>query len=101
MFLEKYVDDFYMDLIYDTYKKEYLASLDEKNFLKIYKLLVDSGFYFINDVILNYLELFEMDELSVSKALDEVKKILGDDYVYKIGNDLTYIGKIIDRVGSL
>ena len=38
MFLNKYVNDAYLDMIYSNYNNDYLNSLDENNFIKIYNL---------------------------------------------------------------
>ena len=39
MFLEKYLDDFYYDMVIANYDYSYLEGLDENNFKEIYKLL--------------------------------------------------------------
>ena len=43
-------------MILNNYNIEYLNSLDEDNFIKIYK------FYFIDDIVLKYLETLDYDE---------------------------------------
>ena len=40
MFLNKYLDEFYYNLLLDTYEEEYLNDLDEENFIKIYNLFI-------------------------------------------------------------
>ncbi len=95
MFLEKYLNSTYIDLIYDNYEEDYLNSLDENNFNKIYSLLKKYDFYFIQDIILNYLELFELDEKYVETAIKEVKNSLGDNFVKQIGQNMRLIDKII------
>ncbi len=95
MFLEKYLNSTYIDLIYDNYEEDYLNSLDENNFNKIYLLLKKYDFYFIQDIILNYLELFELDEKYVETAIKEVKSSLGDNFVKQIGQNMRLIDKII------
>ena len=39
MFLEKYIDSTYVEMIYDNYENSYINSLDERNFLLVYNLL--------------------------------------------------------------
>lgn len=94
MFLEKYLSTLYLDMIYDSYDEKYIELLDEENFVKIYMLLKCNGFYFIDDIILKYLELFEIEERYVKQALLEIKKIFGDDYVKEIGKNMVIIDKI-------
>ena len=95
MFLDKYLNDTYLDIIYSNYDEEYINILDEDNFNKVYNLLKKNNFYFIEDIILNYLELFELEDKYIELALNDIKDILGDDYVKKIGKNMTIIDKII------
>lgn len=96
MFLEKYLNPLYLDLVYSNYEKDYLKSLDEDNFNKIYMLLKKHNFYFIDDIILNYLELFEIEEKYVELALDKLELVLGNDLAKEIGKNMTIIDKIIE-----
>ncbi len=96
MFLEKYLNSTYLDLVYSNYEENYINLLDEDNFNKIYMLLKNNNFYFIEDIILNYLELFEIEEKYVGLAISSVKKILGNDFVKKIGQNLQLIDKVIE-----
>jgi len=95
MFLEKYVNDIYLNIIYDNYNKSYLEMLDENNFIDVYNLLKVYNCYFIDDVILNYLELFEIKSKYINLALLETRKTLGDKYIFEIGNNLTMLDKVI------
>ena len=95
MFLDKYLNSIYLDLVYDNYDEDYINLLDEDNFNKVYMLLKNNNFYFIDDIILNYLELFEIEEKYVQLAINDVKVALGDNFVKQIGNNLTLIDKII------
>lgn len=100
MFLDKYISNLYLELIYSNYDQEYIIKLDESNFLKIYQLLNKNGFYYVDDIILNYLELFEKDVYKVEKILIEIEKLFGEDYVSKIGMNMSIIDEII-RLSSL
>ena len=96
MFLEKYLNSTYLDLVYDNYDKEYIKLLDEDNFNKVYLLLKNDNFNFIEDIILNYLELFEIDVKYVQLALSSIKNELGTNHVMLIGKNMILINKIID-----
>ncbi len=96
MFLEKYLNSTYLDLVYSNYEENYINLLDEDNFNKIYELLKNYKFYFIDDIILNYLELFEIDEKYIQLALLDGKSILGNNFVQQIGKNMTLIDKVID-----
>ena len=95
MFLDKYLDNFYYDMVYDNYDSSYLEGLDENNFVAVYNVFSKYNFYFINDIILNYIELFEMNPEYVEKDILKLKDKLGYDYVYIIGNDMKYLDEII------
>lgn len=96
MFLEKYLNPTYLHLVYNNYEDFYLKSLDEENFYKVYMLLKQNNFYFIEDIILNYLELFEIDVGYVENAILDVKSVLKEDFVNKIGKNMEIIDKIIE-----
>ena len=94
MFLEKYLDNFYLDLVYDTYDYEYLNTIDENSFILVYDIFIKYNFYFINDIILKYLELFELDSNIVEEGVLKLKEKLGNDFVYIIGHDMRYLEDI-------
>jgi len=97
MFLDKYLDNFYYDLVYNNYDSSYLEGLDENNFRDIYNIFSKYNFYFINDIILNYMELFEMEPNNVEKGILNLKEKLGSNFVYIIGNDMKYLNEIISE----
>ena len=72
------------------------GKVDEENFNKVYMLLKNNNFYFIDDIILNYLELFEIEEEYVQLAITDIKSVLGDNFVEQIGKNMTFINKIIE-----
>ena len=96
MFLDKYLNSTYLDLVYDNYDEDYINLLDEDNFNRVYMLLKNNNFYFINDIILNYLELFEIEEKYVQLAITDIKSVLGDNFVERIGKNMTLIDKLIE-----
>ena len=96
MFLNKYVNEFYYDLILENYDEEFLKNLDEYNFLLIYKLFESYKFYYIDDIIYKYLEIFTMDYKMVNDAIKLLQNKLGENFVYKIGNDMKYLNEILN-----
>lgn len=95
MFLDKYLDDFYFNQVLNMYEEDYLNTLDETNFIKIYELFKYYEFYYIQDIILKYLEIFTMNYKNVNRGILKLKNKLGDLFVYKIGNNMTYLDEII------
>ena len=96
MFLEKYLDEFYYNMVLDNYEYEYLKTLDEDNFKEVYNLLKKCNFYFINDIILNYIEIFELDTKLLEEKLNILKEELGDNYIYIIGNNMRYLETLLE-----
>lgn len=96
MFLEKYLDEFYYNMVLDNYEYEYLKTLDEDNFKKVYNLLKKYNFYFINDIILNNIEIFELDTKLLEEKLNILKEELGDNYIYIIGNNMRYLEVLLE-----
>ena len=96
MFLNRYVNDVYYEMILDEYDLGYLSTLSEEQFRKIYDLFIEYGFSYMEDIILRYLEIFEMDYLEVKNALDRLRADLGDDFIYIIGNHLSLLDQILE-----
>ena len=96
MFLNKYINEFYLNLIYDNYEEDFINSLDEENFIKISNLFKNNNFYFINDIYLNYLEIFNLDYEEVFNKLEILKNKLGNNYNYIIGNDMRYLEYLLN-----
>lgn len=96
MFIERYLNKTKFKLLCDVYDMEYISNLDEGNFNKVYEVFRKYNFYFISDIILNYLEIFELDSILVERKILELIKELGSKYTYLIGDDLRILEKILD-----
>lgn len=94
MFLEKYLDEFYYRQVIENYEKWYLETIDESNFVKIYNVFSEYGFYYINDIILNCLEIFTSDVQTVKNKISSLRDKLGDNFVDVIGNNMNYLYEI-------
>ena len=96
MFLKKYLSESKFNLLLDTYEEFYLNDLDETNFIEIYNLFKKYNFYFVDDIILNYLEIFSMEPMEVEEKILELKDKLGDKFNYIIGIDMRYLESILE-----
>ena len=101
MIFDKYLNDTYLDILYSNYNLDYLKSIDSNNFIEIYNLLKSKGFYFIDDIIINYMDIFELDSYYLNKVLTYLESKLGRDYIKKIGHNMTILDKIIDTTINL
>ncbi len=96
MTLENYLDRKYIDLLYENYEEFYLNLIDMENFDKVYNLLKECKFECIEDIILNYIEIFNVECDFVKMALDDIHTELGDDYQSKIKKDLRLFEKVLN-----
>lgn len=99
MFLNNYLNETKLDLLYSTYNKDYIDSIDPDNFRKVYQVFRAYGFYFIDDIILNYLEIFTLNSDKVKEEIGLLKNELGDKFVYKIGFNMKYLENICNIDG--
>ncbi len=95
MFLDKYLDDLRLKILYTNYNEDYLNSLEESSFEEVYTLLKEKGFYYTNDIILNYLELFTIDKKYVEKSLNEISSLIKENYVEYLGKNMSLFDKVI------
>jgi len=98
MFLKMYLSDFNYNLLLEKYTDLYINSLDENNFRDVYLVFKKHNFYFIEDIIINYLEIFELDSNYVEKEILKLKEKLGAKYIYLIGNDMRYLSEFINNI---
>mgnify|MGYP003310172605 CR=1 FL=1 len=96
MFLNNYLNDTYLSMLCDNYEEDYINSIDEENFIKIYNLFKEYDFYFIEDIIIYCLEVFEYDIDDVRSKILKLKEKLGPGFVYEIGNNLNYLENVRD-----
>ena len=95
MFLDKYLDDLRLKILYTNYNEDYLNSLEESSFEEVYTLLKEKGFYYTQDIILNYLELFTIDKKYVEKSLDEISHLVKENYIEYLGKNMSLFDKVI------
>lgn len=98
MFLMKYLDEFKLELIYSNYEEKYISSLDEENFKEIYDLFIEYGFDELDDIIVNYLEIFEMDSEYVAKAFKELSTMVDGSLSECVDKDITILSRVINLV---
>jgi hypothetical protein len=96
MFFDRYLNEIYLGMLYEKYEEWYLNQIDKDNFKKIYELLKKYKFYFIEDIIINYLELFSYEEKILEDRILKLKDKLGDNFVWEIGNNLLYLEELLD-----
>ena len=83
-----------LKLLYDKYNDYYIEGINYDNLISIYNLFKKYKFYYIDDILVNYLEIFEKDYDYVESKILELRKDLGNDFVFIIGNDMRYLDLI-------
>lgn len=91
MFYEEYLNNEYIEESLSNYDINYLKNINEDNFKNIYNLFMEYKFDYIEDIILKYLEIFEIEYRIVEKKLNNLIKALGPNYIDIIGEDMTYL----------
>ena len=94
MFLDKYLSDIKLKLLYEVYEEEFIDNLDENNFIEIYNVFKKYGFTYIDDIIRMYLIIFTYDFEYVEEVLVNIINSLGDDYLSIISKDLRLLSDI-------
>ena len=97
MWLKRYIDENKYNLLLSSYDVSHLNNIDYNKFIKVYNVFKENNFYFIDDIILNYLEIFEIDDNIVRSKLMILKRSLGENYVYLIGNDMRLLEFILEK----
>ena len=95
MFLENVLSDVNFRLVLDKYDKEYLESLDPYKFAGIYNIFINRKFYFIEDLIVKYLEIFTLNKDIIEDAIFALESEYGSDYIYYIGKNLSILDDAI------
>lgn len=95
MFYSEYLDNYYLSELYNNYDINYLKNIEQNNFEEVYLVFKKYNFNFIEDIILEYLEIFEIKSNIVDKRILTLKKALGDNYIDIIGEDMSYLEYII------
>jgi len=96
LFLETYLDSFYYNQLIGNYEASYLENMDMQNIIDICLLLENHKFYFIPDIIVGFIEIFELKKRVVEEKLLYLKEKLGENYVHIIANDLRHLQCILD-----
>ena len=95
MVFNKYLDGEELEELFENYNISYLKSIDPILFEKNYRLLIELGFDFMDDLILKYLPLFTIKTEILNQRLLILKETLGQSYLDIISNDLTILEVIM------
>lgn len=97
MFLEKLLDDYSYQLLLEKYGYNVINDINRNNFLSIYKLLKNNKFYFINDIVVNYFEIFKLDYDIILESIERLKDN-NVNYIEDVCNNMCLLIDIINDV---
>lgn len=89
MFLQKYLNDVEYDLLLNKYDEEFISNINEEKFEINYGYLVNQKIFFVNDLVLRYLEIFNFDNSIIVNTIYELEKKYGKDYRFLVGNNIS------------
>jgi len=90
MFYDKYLTEEEKELMKQNYSS-IINGIDNDNALKIIDILKDHKCDFINDLIINYLEIFLVKPKVFETRLTTLKEELGQTYMNIIENNLNLL----------
>lgn len=96
MFIDNYLSDINRRLLHEKYRDDYLDNFDMDNFIDIYNLFIKYKFFFIQDIIVDYLEIFELDSEFVERKILELQNRFGKFFVNIISYDMRYLNIMLE-----
>lgn len=98
MKLDKYLDDFYINLIYESYDEDYINNIcNNYDIDKNIEILKKYGFNNLEDILLNDINILIIEPNKLEKRLSVLKDIIGDNYVDTINDNIELLDKLILR----
>jgi hypothetical protein len=94
MFLKYYISEFNYQLIEENYDRDFLSSLDEELFKENLNIFNKYKISCIEDIILNYLDIFTFDSNILDSRLIKLITKLGNNYNEVINNNLSVINDL-------
>ena len=94
-FLQKYLDEYDLNFLYTIYNEEIISSLEEKNFLKIVRYLIENDINIIEEIIVSYLKLFLIEYDDFVQKFEFLKIKYGGNISNKISYDVQILEEII------
>ena len=78
-------------ILKENFDEDLIKQLNLDNILKIFSYLTSNGIYYVKDLFLNSLDLFLYPCDVFIKKFEHLKELLGDEFVDKLGEDISLI----------
>ena len=97
MFLKYYISEFNYLLIEENYNRDFLGSLNEELFKENLSIFNKYKISCIEDIILNYLDIFTFDSNILDNRIVRLITKLGNNYNEVINNNLSVINDLYNE----
>ncbi len=78
-------------ILRENFDDDLIKQIDTENVAKIFSYLAHNGVYYAEDLFLNSLDLFLYPSDIFIKKFEHLKKVLGNDFADKLGEDASLI----------
>lgn len=85
------LDELDIKVLYENFDEESINKVDYVNANKIFAYLEENGIYYYKDLFLSSLDLFLLPYDIFVKRFEKLKRVLGENYVSKLGDDSSKI----------
>ncbi len=85
------LDEIDTKILMENFDHEMLKKIDNNNVNIIMNYLLENGIYYAKDILLNSLDLFLLDSNVFIEKFEILKKKLGENYIEKLGEDISLI----------
>ena len=86
-----FIDEIDKKILKENFSEDLIKQIDIDNAIKIFNYLKDNDVFYAKDLFLNSFDLFLLPcEIFINK-FEYLKKVLGNDFVDKLGEDKSLI----------
>ena len=85
------VNEIDIKILRENFDEDLIRQIDLDNVFKIFSYLVKNGVYYAKDLFLSSLDLFLYPSDVFIMKFEHLKKSLGDEFVDKLGEDMSLI----------
>lgn len=86
-----HLDEIDMKVLRENFDEEMIQQMDEENIDKILHYLEKNNVDYAKDLLISSLDLFLLPAEDFIKQFEKMKKVLGENYAEKLGEDVSLI----------
>ncbi len=85
------LDDINIKILKENFDEDLIKQIDVENVYKIFSYLINNGVYYAKDLFFNSLDLFLYPCEEFIKKFEHLKEVLGNEFIDKLGEDISLI----------